>query len=373
LDREALNVERFVALDRLRAFAVVSMVQGHTFTALMRPDALPNGVMQWHALVHGLTAPAFLFGAGLAFGLASYPRYQAHHTLGDAFGKRMRRYALLIALGYALQLPGASLLAALKLRGDALAPVLRVGPLQLIAVTLGACQLAALLLKSPRAHAALCALIGAAVSVAAPHVYALQAGTRAGPFLGPWLDASTGSLFPIFPWASFVFFGVALAGALTLRDRLPRALLWIAPGLGLAGAAYVLFSVGVRWSDPKWFWHASPLNTAFRVGLILALLGVLHTIPAREEQGWTALLARHSLVAFVVHLLLLYGTPLTPSLNRHFGLKLDALHVSVVFAAVMALTMLAVKLWSSGLKERGLQLAWVRAALTALGLFMLTR
>ncbi|HEY6879883.1 MAG TPA: heparan-alpha-glucosaminide N-acetyltransferase domain-containing protein [Polyangiales bacterium] len=367
-------MQRFVALDRLRAMAVVSMVQGHTFTALMRPGALPEAFMQWHALVHGLTAPAFLFGAGLAFGIASYPRYQAHHQGGAALAKRMRRYAMLVLIGYALQLPGASLWAAFKLRGAALAPVLRVGPLHLIALCLGLCQLAALGLRSARVHAALCLALGIAVSIAAPHVYAAQAGARAGMFLGPWLDAGAGSLFPIFPWASFVFFGVAVAGALSLRRELPRALLWIAPGVALAACAYVLFLVGVRWSDPKWFWHASPLNTAFRIGVVLCLLGLLHSLaPRADAGGWASLLARESLVAFVAHLLLLYGTPFTPSLNHHYGGRLDALQVTLVFLVVLALTMLAVRLWASGLKERGLSLPWVRAALTALGLFVLTR
>ncbi|HEX5657645.1 MAG TPA: heparan-alpha-glucosaminide N-acetyltransferase domain-containing protein [Polyangiales bacterium] len=362
--------ERFVALDRLRALAVVSMVQGHTFTALMRPDALPSSVMQWHALVHGLTAPAFLFGAGLAFGIASYPRYASHHTLGASFWKRMQRYTLLIVIGYALQLPGASLLAAFKLRGDALAPVLRVGPLHLIAACLGVCQLMALAIRSPRLHATLCCAIGLAISIASPYVYSAE--LPVGPFVRPWLDASTGSLFPLFPWASFSFFGVAVGGALALRRELPRALVWIAPGFVLAATAYVLFLSGVRWSDPKWFWHASPLNTAFRVGLVLSLMGLLHLLAARED-GWTAMLARHSLVAYVVHLLLLYGTPFTPSLNYVYGLKLDAMQVTLVFAGVMGATMLAVWLWASGLKERGLSVPWVRAGLTVLGLFILTR
>ncbi len=363
---------RFDALDRLRALAVVLMVQGHVFTALMRPDALPETFMQWHGLVHGLTAPMFLFGAGLAFGIASYPRYASHHVMGPAFWKRMRRYGMLVLIGYALQLPGASLLAALRLSGDALAPVLRVGPLHLIALCLGICQLAALLLESARAHALLCCALGVAVSVIAPHVYSAE--LSAGPWLRPWLDASTGSLFPIFPWAAFCFFGVAVGAALALKRELPRALVWIAPGIVLAGTAYVLFLSGVRWSDPKWFWHASPLNTAFRIGLVLTLLGLLHLLPAREERdGWTELLARHSLVAFVVHLLLIYGTPFTPSLNYRFGLKLDAVHVTLVFGMVMGLTMLTVRVWCSGLKERGLSQPWVRVGLTALGLFVLTR
>jgi len=390
---------RFLALDRLRALAVVSMVQGHTFSALMKPDALPATVMQWHALVHGLTAPAFLFGAGLAFGLATYPRYELHRRGGPVLYQRLRRYAWLVLLGYALQLPGASLLAALRMRGDELTPVLRVGPLHLIALCLMVCQLTALGIESPRAHAVLAFVLGALVSASSPYVYAASAGQLAGPLLGPWLDASSGSLFPIFPWASFAFFGVATGGLLAHRPReLPRSALWISLGLLLTGSAYILFLSGIRLSDPRWFWHASPLNTAFRIGLVLCLLGVLHRFAGaptlviasveargarpldslehtacRPRESWTGLLARHSLLAFVVHLLLLYGTPLTPSLNHHFGLSLDAPQACAVFAAVMLATLLAIRGWASLVQERRLEPDWVRAVLTVLGVLVLTR
>jgi hypothetical protein len=369
---------RFVALDRLRALAVIFMVQGHTFSALMKPDALPASIIQWHALVHGLTAPAFLFGAGLAFGLATYPRYERHHQGGSVVHARLRRYAWLVVLGYALQLPGASLLAALRLHGDELSPVLRVGPLHLIALCLTVCQLGALRIESARAHAIVSFVLGVAISAGSPHVYAANAGHAAGRLLGPWLDASTGSLFPIFPWASFAFFGVATGGLLAHRPReLPRSALWVSLGLVLAGSAYLMFLSGIRLSDPKWFWHASPLNTAFRIGLVSCLLGVLHRFagePTSEASpSWTTLLARHSLVAFVVHLLLLYGTPFTPSLNHHFGLRLDAVEVSLVFAAIMLATLLAIRAWASVVHERRLDPGWVRALLTVLCVLVLTR
>src|SRR5688572_30590278 len=142
-------MQRWHALDSLRALAVIAMIQGHTTTALMRSGELSAPVEQLHALLHGLTAPAFLVGAGLAFGVTSYRRYDAFHEPGYALNRRLRRYALLLAIGYALQLPGGSLWAALHAQGDKLLLVFRVGPLQLIALTLGACQLAMLGLRSP--------------------------------------------------------------------------------------------------------------------------------------------------------------------------------------------------------------------------------
>ena len=374
---------RFDALDRLRALAVVLMVQGHTFSALLADDALPRSVMQVHAIVHGVTAPAFLLAAGLAFGLSTYPRYALHHQSPSQLGARARRYGSLLLLGYALQLPGSSLLAALRLRSEDLAPVFRVGPLQLIALCLMLCQLGARLLSSARAHAWCAFALGLLVAACAPLVYSAQAGQRAGRLLGPWLDASSGSLFPLFPWASFAFFGVALAGFLSLRERaLPRASVWLTLGTLLAGSAYLMFSLGLRLAEPAWFWHASPLNVLFRAGLVLALLGLLHGLRSPSEQHaaaagalaeWTRLLARHSLLAFVVHLLLLYGTPFTPSLHKHFGLRLDAFQCSLVFVAIMAITMLLIRAWVALQDGQLLAPSWLRVLLTALGVFVLMR
>lgn len=372
-------VARFVALDRLRALAVLLMIQGHTFTALLADGALPPGVMRAHAIIHGLTAPAFLFGAGLAFGLATYPRYDAYRGGGAPLARRLRRYGGLVVLGYVLQLPGASLAAALRVHGEQLALVLRIGPLHLIALCLGVCQLGVLALRSPRAHAWAACALAVLVAVRSPAVWAAGAGHSAGPLLGPWLDGSSGSLFPIFPWASLALFGVATGGAFTLELRgSSRARLWLVPGLALVGSTYAAFLLGLRLSDPRWFWQASPLHLAFRVGLVLCAIALLHgwrRSPARPrtDASWSALLARHSLVAYVVHLLALYGSPITPSLHRRFGASLDAPAASVVCLLVLGGTWLSVRGWSWVVRERVLEPGWVRMALTLLGVFVLTR
>jgi hypothetical protein len=399
---------RFFPLDRLRALAVVAMVQGHTFSALLAEDALPATAMQVHATLHGLTAPAFLLGAGLSFGVATYPQYARHARPGRALWLRLRRYLGVALLGYLLQLPGASLLTALQLHGEQLAPIFRVGPLQLIALCLTVCQLAALVLRSARAHAAGACALGLGLMALSPWVWSAQLGARAGPLLGPWLDGARGSLFPICPWASFAFFGVALARLLPHAGPAELASpgsaeavrpapggAWLVSGLVLALLAYLLFRLGVQLSEPKWFWHASPLYVAFRLGLVMALLGLLHarragldpgacaslcTADARADRaeqaaaaGWSELLARHSLVAYVAHLLLLYGTPFTPSLVHHLGLRLAVHEASACFVAIMAATLLATQAWASIAKQGALASGWVRAALSALGLLMLAR
>ncbi len=382
---------RFHALDRLRALAVVSMVQGHTFSALLAPDAIPPPVMQVHGLVHGLTAPAFLFGAGLAFGLATYPSYERHRRGGAVLAARLRRYGGLVLLGYLLQVPGASLLSALALRGEQLTPLFRVGPLHLIALCMTLCQLGALVLRSARSHAWAALALGLVVMASAPAVWSGELGRSVGLPFGAWLDGSWGSQFPVFPWASFAFFGVAAAACVvrparselaSTSERSPSRAgrtrrLWLLSGLGLAAIAYGLFRLDVKLSSATWFWYSSPVYVLFRLGLVMALLGSLHarrvSHAPHEPAGWSALFARHSLFAYVVHLLLLYGTPFTPSLARHFGQRLDALQTAAIFGAVIAFTMLAIHAWSALVRKGALAHGWVRVALTALGVLVLAR
>ena len=63
--------DRWRALDLLRLVAVVLMVQGHVFTALLDRGLRHGPWYIRHSYVHGLTAPIFFFASGLAFGVAA--------------------------------------------------------------------------------------------------------------------------------------------------------------------------------------------------------------------------------------------------------------------------------------------------------------
>jgi uncharacterized membrane protein len=368
-------MKRFWALDRLRALAVVLMIQGHTFTALMQPRAFSPAVDRVHGLLHGLTAPAFLFGAGLAFGFATYGRYESHRQLGRATQRRFVRYLSLLAIGYALQLPGASLWAAFHVHGAQLELVCRIGPLQLVALTLGLCQLAIVVVPTPRLHAALSAALGLAVLAGADVVGRAGLSDRLPLVLGALFDDNHGSQFPLFPWASFALFGVALAGLLRERARPPHMASYMALGGLLVVAAFAALESGLAPFDNHWFWRTSPTYFAFRLGLVVIALGLLvrREDPTRsDEDGLTALLARRSLTAYVAHLLLLYGTPFTPNLVYRLGATLNLVQVSVTFALIFAAT-IAITLLLERLEQLQSAPRYRRAGVVLVGLTLLVR
>lgn len=352
---------------------MVSMVQGHTTTALLAPDALPTHVEQLHALLHGLTAPTFLFGAGLAFGVTSYERYAAYRQPGRALNKRLLRYLTLFLLGYALQLPGSSLWAAFHVDGEKLSLVCRVGPLQLIALVLGMCQLAMLVLQSARAHALFAGSGALLVTLCATPVARAGFASRLGPFFGAYVDDSLGSQFPIFPWAGFALAGVASAYALRAQRRFARWPL-LAVGSALAGVTYAAFYW--RWLpyERAFFWRTGALYLLFRLGCVVALLGLLTRVADATRgtsTGWSAQLAQHSLIAYVAHLLILYGTPFTPNLAHRWGTSLGLWPTALASVLMLIATVAAVYAWEALSRgpvwfARGRQLAWAVVGLLLL-------
>lgn len=349
------------------------MVQGHTVSALVREGELSGALGRLHALVHGLTAPAFLFGAGLAFGVTTYARYSEHHRGGAALGQRLRRYGWLVLIGYALQLPGGSLWSAFDMRSDTLAVLFQVGPLHLIAATLTLCQLSALKLASPRAHALFCFLFALAILAVTAPLWKSGASAAFGPFVAPWLDNQTGSQFPAFPWASFALLGVAFGGLIRERPSLAKAASLLTVGALLALSSYLAFELHLVGFEARWFWHTSPAYLVFRLGLVIALLGVLSFGSARVVARGSGTLARQSLVAYVAHLLVLYGTPWTPSLTQRFGASLTLQQALLAFVIVFAITLFVAHAWEWLSRERLRTFRWLQATLTVLSMLALMR
>jgi uncharacterized membrane protein len=356
---------RWLALDRLRASAIVLMIQGHTFSALLDPRAMAEGVERVHSLVHGLTAPMFLLGAGLAFGVTSYPRYAQQRRDRALFNARMRRCLLLLLVGYALQLPGGSPLAIFTASGAQRALLLRVGPLQLIALALCLSQLLMRAIRSPRLHALTASALGLVITAATPTIWKSGLSERLGPGLGSWLDHRHGSDFSLFPWGCFMLIGVGIGALIAASSERWRKRALLGAGVLLAGGAYALFALDLAGFEPHWFWYTSPVYVAFRLGVVLLLLGALQRRADREahrpaKPGLMALLTRHSLAAYVAHLLLLYGTPLTPNLARRFAQRLSLSETCFACAAIMLLTLGIVYLLE--LRERAASVAAAQPA-----------
>jgi acyltransferase len=331
----SVHAHRVIFIDLARALAVVLMIAGHTSSALLADDFRAGPWFDVWMFQRGLTSALFLLLAGFAFSIATTRHWSQHLRLSGTVVKRLRRFALFVALGYGLHFPVlhfSELAATTQAQWQSFVAV---DVLQLIGGTLIALQLLVLVARTRRVF--MVAAFAAAVALIAASPATWQTDwTMLMPLpLAAYFSPATGSLFPLFPWAAYVFVG---AGAGLLYARWGAAHLvsfarWgmLAPGALLVAAGLVV-------------WSGIPGDVAIRTGVCGLILGLIAIVSRHVSQlpHVFGAVAQESLVVYFVHLCIVYGSIWNPGLARFYGGRLTPVPTVVaVFAVVMAMIGLA--------------------------------
>jgi uncharacterized membrane protein len=289
---------RAVALDVLRILAIFQMVQGHTIDAVLA-DVHRSGLLHgvWQS-ARGLTSVAFLFLAGVGFAFATRSERGR-----DAWSRarRGRRALLLIALGYAMRAP-AALLVGPEPTSTAIAALWArfavVDVLQCIGVTLLALDAMIMLVPDARRRSITLGVLGGVLLALGPLAAQIDPSGPLRPLLA-YATSNGGSLFPLLPWAAHALIGSALGPLFFARDA--RRVLGLGVGLGVLGALLVAL-------------HPA-LGQVARIGCVLVVsAGLLFIEPVLGRcPRWLLALAPHSLLIYLLHVVLAYG--------ERFGLK----------------------------------------------------
>ena len=303
----------------MRGASVVAMVIGHTLDLTLedRVRDLPLVTLYWS--FRGLTAPLFLVVAGWA--LASSLR----SADVDAVGRRLRRAALVLALGYGLHWPGLSAAQAMAAEGSLWPHLLAFDALPCIgwSIVAGA-LLMSLLPRTPGRVGALGVLalwVPFVATVSWP--VGLDAGWLWRGFLG-----HPEAHFPLVPWSAFFFLGGTLALSVpALRERRHRAM-----ALLLAGELLLLLLEQTGLED--WS-RVSPWPAFYRMGQVLMALGFLSAFPVWRVPGLVRL-GRSSLEVYVAHLVLLYGWGGDEGLVARWARQLSMPEALAMAAVVLA-------------------------------------
>jgi uncharacterized membrane protein len=305
---------RLLFADWLRGWALLVMIETHVFNAFL--DAGLRTTRWFGALnfVNGLVAPSFLFVSGFVFLVASQKRLEELRALGRPFWRQMGRVATVWAIGYLMHLPSYS---PLKLAGGVSRQewlwFYRADVLHCISATWVFLLGSLVVVRSEwwqRIWFAGCALL---LSALAP----LAWNTEFRPLLpapaAAYLNARTGSLFPVFPWSAFMLAGAACASGFLAarRSGKERRLMAALAGLGAAmvaagaGLGPLRFLPGAQDTN----WQADPRTFLLRLGIVLLLTSGLFLYGLlRPPRGSIVLtVSRESLFVYVAHLLVIYG------------------------------------------------------------------
>lgn len=352
------------------------MLEGHVVRALLTREAQNTPLFIFHEMVHGITGPGFLFGAGFAFAIATQRRWEYLVTFSPALLRRIWRLLLIITAGYILHIPFFSLYKTLtESSSTELIAFFSFGVLQCIGLTLLGLRLLLVLLRSEKVFIQVIAALMLAVVYVTPLVWNPDFGSTMPLVVQMSLHGLKDSPYPLFPYAGFVFAGTIVAWQYLrkaqegsegkfIKNLALLGIFLVAAGIGidlLPYSTYPTYEPATHLALVKSFWFTSPNFFWIRLGVLFLLMSGLwffeSLVQHREDSDiwmpqWLIVLGIESFVVYVTHLFILYGWAIPyPNLTTLWGFKLQLVESLMVFFVLAVAMVLVSKVWRTVKKQ----------------------
>jgi uncharacterized membrane protein len=322
---------RIIFIDLMRAFAVLMMVQGHTVDVLLS-DSFRNFdspfFSAWH-FMRGLTAPIFMFTAGTVFTYL-FRLVDEPFKSNPRVKKGIKRFLLLVGLGYILRYPTAAIVDFSFVTDEQWKIFFAVDVLQLIGFGVLFLLISLFLAEKLKIHDyVLFSIAGLIFFALSPVLNNIEWKTiLPTPFAG-YFYTGTGSNFPLFPWAGYVISG-GLLGSYLAKNPMAFRSVKFSLRLLLFSAIFLVIALLAFGLEQMFYQGPELLSTApsviiLRIGLVLFLNSIVSLFALRITSIPKAivLIGRNTLLIYVVHLMILYGSAWNPGLIALFARSFD--------------------------------------------------
>lgn len=338
---------RIIFIDLMRAFAVIQMVQGHTVDVLLAPEFRSENYpvyFLWN-FMRGMTAPIFMFTAGTVFTYL-FRLVNEPFLHNPRVKKGFYRFLLLVCIGYLLRYPTYTIFDFSDVTQDRLNVFFAVDVLQLIGFGLLFVMISAFIAEKLKlSDTIIFTFFALFFFLAAPFFTKINWLEYFPQPIAGYFYSGTGSLFPLFPWAGYVVLGGVL-GSYLARNPMVFKSNKFSFNLALFGFALIFVSEISVLITGKYFDYYyitssyTPDTIVFRVGFVLVLNSLVSYISQKIESvpKIIILVGRNTLLIYIVHLMILYGSAWNPGLALVFG---GSLKVSeTIFFAIFMITLM---------------------------------
>jgi hypothetical protein len=351
----AVPRQRHLFIDLYRSAVILLMLEGHVVRTFLLPYLQQLSTFQLHEVFHGLSAPAFLFGAGLTFVISTRKRWQEYHHWGAPLSRRVRRLLFVIALGLMLHLPFFSF-RKIILDGTT-ADYLELFQCDVLAcIGIGLLSLHGLVFFFKKESYFYGLVFGTIVVVCflTPIAWNIDVLQYVPPFIAQLINSIHGSPFPLIPYVGFLFAGVIISWEFLVAvekgsEKLFMLQLAVIGALLVAGG--MLFDALPVHLYPHYdFWYTSPNYFLIRVGVLMCIVSCFWYISSKISRPVLPLtvLGRESLFVYVLHLIVLYGTAMNNELNLRsmIGDNLTVVQTIGVFLGFALVMFLCALMWN---------------------------
>jgi uncharacterized membrane protein len=368
---------RYLFVDLLRGWAVLLMIEGHVVNSSLRPDLKETDLFAVIHFLNGAVAPAFLFMAGFTFAVSSRRKWEEYLKLGFPLFRQVGRLVFVLLLAYALHLPYFSLRKIIReAKPEDLASFFQVDILHTIAVSLLILLLALLIVRRERWLRYTSIALAAVVVFTTPVVWDYDFTKVFSLPIASYFNVMQRSVFPLFPWAAFVFCGTFTSQLFLAAQQSGREgtmmvrLLW--SGIAIIVSGLLLDPVLVRVYRTYDFWHTSPSFFMIRLGIVMTALTVMYWYEKNFTRRSLVMqtIGQESLFVYALHIVIVYGSAIRHrSLVQIYGASLSFTQSLAVFLGLAFVTCLIAYFWHYVKVKSRLASRWIQYATIAVFLY----
>ncbi len=306
----------------MRAFAVLQMVQGHTVDVLLSNDYrnLDSPIFTFWFFMRGMTAPIFLFTAGTVFTYL-FRLVNEPFNSNPRVMKGIKRFLLLLFLGYLLRYPTATIINFSNVTPEEWKTFLAIDVLHLIGFGILFLMVFILIAEKFKLNDYFVFSAGALLFFGLYQPFNSLNWLRYVPeFLAGYFYTGSGSNFPLFPWAGYVIAGGVLGSYLAKHPMVFKSIKFsyrlAAFGVFLIAFALLGNELEKAIYGQTNFWTTSPNLIFYRLGIVLILNSIVSIIALKVETipRIFVLVGRNTLLIYIVHITILYGSAWNPGL-----------------------------------------------------------
>ncbi|MDE3057687.1 MAG: DUF1624 domain-containing protein [Bacteroidota bacterium] len=373
----APNSQRYIFIDLLRFGAVVCMLQGHTFDALLSESVKHSRYFYFHDFFHGFVAPMFLFSSGMAFGVSTLKKWREHLSFTPVVRKRTKRYLSLLIIGYSLHLPFFSLNRILR-EGTTSNWVtfFQADALHCIAVTLLFLQMLIMVVRTEKRLALTAGILAPLIMISSPIVWNIAFSRSLPLWFSSYLNAENNSWFPLFPWSAYLLFGVTFAYVFVQAQKNGEDFLFmkrvVVTGSAMIVCMVFLANAPFSFYGPHDFWKVNPAILFARTAVVAMMASGMYFVERLLRRDGTfcipitlpIIMGSESLVIYAAHLLIIYGSAVNDGLESSFGGTLSIVQATGIFLLMLAAMSALAYIWHNAKKNFNRESVWLKLALT---------